>query len=85
MPAMTLNVAGCGATITPVTTGTTKLFRIVNLQEFAIWMADKCTGETIRFFPWSIGRQICRGYIERFANADVTNFASIDDVVLRRR
>ena len=79
--AVSLGVVGCGAAVTPVTTRAAKFLRIMNLEDFAVWMADKSPGKAVRFFAWSIRRQIRGLYIERLSDSCVTDFAAIDDVV----
>ena len=69
------------ASIAPVTTGTTKLLRVVELQDLFIWMTDKRLGQTVRLFTWPIGSKTRRRQIDRLADACVANFATVDDVV----
>ena len=81
MATMSLGDRGGGAAITPVTTCTTKFFRIVSLKDFAVRMADKRTGPTVRRFAWSIGRHVGSLDSERLPDSSVAYFAAIDDLV----
>src|SRR5829696_8259138 len=53
---VSLRIVGCGAAITPVTTRATKFFRIMDLQNFAIRMADKSPCHGIGFFARAVRR-----------------------------
>ncbi len=79
--AMPLGVVRGSATVTPVTTRAAKLFRTMNLEHFAVRVADKSPGHLVRLFAWSIGRHVGCLDIERLADSGMTNFAAIDDVV----
>src|SRR5688500_1722112 len=81
MTPVALSVARSGAAITPMTTSAAKLLRVVNSQHLAIGMADKRTRQTVGRFTWSIGCEVCGNHVYRFANAGVTYFATIDDLV----
>ncbi len=79
MAPVSFDVAGGRTAVTPVTTGTTKLLRIVNLKYFAVRMAYKRARETVGLTTWTNKTRRCQ--LERFANACVTNLATVDDVV----
>src|SRR5688572_17358236 len=81
MAAVTFRFAGGGAAIAPVTTCTTKLLRTVDLKDFPVWMADECAREAIGLAAGLIGSQTRRRQFQRFSNAGVTDFATIDDIV----
>ena len=78
--AMTLHFAGRRAAVAPMTTGTTKALRIVNLQQFFIRMTHKRPRQAVRLLAWTIRRQVRRLQIQRLTNTDMTNFTTIDDV-----
>ena len=61
MASVTFDLARSCTPVAPVTTGTTKLLRVVDLQDLPVWMADKRTRQTVRLFTWSIGSEIGRG------------------------
>src|SRR6185503_1245138 len=82
VPAVTLYLARRRTAITPVATRATKPIGRVDLQDFFIGMTYERARKTIRFLARTIGRQIFGTKVERFANAGMTNFATVDDIKL---
>src|SRR4030095_3376866 len=79
MTPMSFDFARGRTPVAPVTTRTTKLFRIMKLKDFSVWMAYKRARERIFF---SVCSDEARGRdVDRFANARVTHLTTIDDVV----
>src|SRR5688572_15657212 len=81
MAAVTFRFARGGAAVAPVTTRTTKLLRTVDLKDLPVWMADECAREAVGLAARFIWRKTRRCQFQRFSNAGMTDFATIDDVV----
>src|SRR6266496_1837930 len=78
---MAFQLAGCGTSVTPVAPRTAEFIWIMDLQQFLVWMADKCASQIIRLFARSTRRQILGFETHRFSNAKVADLTPIDNVI----
>ena len=70
------------AAIATVTSGTTKFFGIVNLQQLFTGVTDEGCCELVGLLPGTAGRHVRSFDYEWLARAEVTNLATIHDAVL---
>ena len=81
MTSVTFLFARSRAAVAPVTTRATKFFGIVNREDLAFRMAHERARQTVGRAAGFIRRETGGRKLERLADARVTDFAAIDDVV----